>query len=191
MNQRIPDDKFKSLFMEGLSALKSDFYKIENTSGIELYRERVFCYELYHQFSLLRMKYAIPEYIKFHGELSKSGHASQVGDICPDFLIHKPGSDDFNIAAIEVKVKLYGGEKHAKDIRTLALLIDTLDYRMAYILQVNYPPQYVIDKLKASEIFMMTIRSLSDKAKNRIKMITKESSVGNIREIALEEFETT
>src|SRR5437867_7565620 len=70
------------------------------------YRERVYCYELYHQWRCqwpTRFPYALS------GETDKRKHAHVRGkyldDIKPDFLVHEPGNmdPDSNLLAVEVK----------------------------------------------------------------------------------------
>ncbi len=70
-----------------------------------VYRERAYCYELYHQ-----IRNILPEDYPYllSGEVNKAGHpliAGHCGSIIPDFLVHnagKMGTDD-NLAIVEVK----------------------------------------------------------------------------------------
>ena len=68
------------------------------------YRERVYCYELYHQLRL-----AIPDGFSYtlSGEVDKGRHPSICGetlkDTIPDFLLHDPGTMGRNLTVIEVK----------------------------------------------------------------------------------------
>lgn len=63
-----------------------------------IYRERVYCYELYHQLSLLRVQFAP---YSLSGEVDKSGHPYIRGNnldcVKPDFLLHEPGNMDANL----------------------------------------------------------------------------------------------
>ena len=67
------------------------------------YRERVYCYELYHQLRKIlgdRYKYNLD------GELSKNAHPiieNEIGAKIPDFLIHYRSKMDHNLVIIEVK----------------------------------------------------------------------------------------
>ena len=101
----------------------NDFYKIlENaTSKIDdcyfktfitdktkiqkhIYRERVYCYELYHQ---MRKQWPDDNVLKLNGEFDKSGSQLFSGSILknakPDFLVHVAGDIKNNYAAMEVK----------------------------------------------------------------------------------------
>lgn len=70
-----------------------------------VYRERAYCYELYHQ-----IRNILPEDYPYllSGEVNKAGHpliAGHCGSIIPDFLVHnagKMGTND-NLAIVEVK----------------------------------------------------------------------------------------
>jgi len=94
-------------FMTGLeiagSRIDAHYFQIR-VSGAEdsIYRERVYCYELYHQ---LRVALGdIFEY-KLDGELDKKNHAILVrlGARKPDLVVHVPGNMDGNLVVIEVK----------------------------------------------------------------------------------------
>jgi hypothetical protein len=63
------------------------------------YRERVYCYELYH-----RWRTHWPEGFPFtlSGEIDKSGHPLIRGEPKPDFLVHVPGKMT-NLLIVEVK----------------------------------------------------------------------------------------
>jgi len=66
------------------------------------WRERVYCYELYHQ---MRLILGNDRPLQFAGETDKSGHPNYyMGDNkAPDFIFHKPGSHGQNLVVIEVK----------------------------------------------------------------------------------------
>jgi hypothetical protein len=71
----------------------------------ERIRERVFCYELYHQIKTTQEKnnenYKLEKWT-LNGEPDKSGHNCIKNSPKPDFIFHTPGTDD-NLAVIEVK----------------------------------------------------------------------------------------
>lgn len=67
------------------------------------YRERVYCYELYHQ-----LREILGDGYKYmlDGELSKNAHPiieKEIGAKIPDFLVHYRSEMDHNLAIIEVK----------------------------------------------------------------------------------------
>jgi hypothetical protein len=84
-----------------------------------IYRERVYCYELYHwirdgwdgfDFSL-------------GGEVDKSGHPvfreGRYARSKPDFLCHRPGDMDGNLACVEVKPCVRPADEFREDLRKL------------------------------------------------------------------------
>lgn len=67
------------------------------------YRERVYCYELYHQLrNVLESKLSDFPY-KLDAEVDKAGHRIIEERMKPDFIVHVPGEMNSNLAVIEVK----------------------------------------------------------------------------------------
>lgn len=100
-----------------------------------IYRERVYCYELYHQ---LRAIWPQNSRFSLAGEVDKSGHPLIRGnglDNCkPDFLVHTPGDMGGNFAVIEVKPIRAEREKVRKDIETLSNFVTHAQYEKAIYL---------------------------------------------------------
>jgi len=97
------------VFLDSLLAATQDisqeYFRLPIVDDGFQYRERVYCYELYHQ---LRLKLPNDFLYKLGGEVDKSGHpiiSKQCGDIIPDFLAHSPGfmGPGDNLAILEVK----------------------------------------------------------------------------------------
>jgi len=97
-----------------------------------IYRERVYCYELYHQ---LRCMLGNNFPYKLCGEVDKRGHPI-IRDVKPDFIIHKPGDMKYNLAAIEVKPVTVKGrlDRLRKDLNTLKYLLNEAGYYGAIML---------------------------------------------------------
>lgn len=80
------------------------YFKLDIAGSEELiYRERVYCYELYHQLCCI-LEDNFP--YKLDGEVDKSIHPiieSELGAKKPDFIVHVPGKMNRNLAVIEVK----------------------------------------------------------------------------------------
>ena len=79
------------------------------------YRERVYCYELYH-----RWRCHWPETFRFSlsGEVDKKGHPLIRGEDKPDFLVHAPGHMS-NLLIVEVKPKNAEAPRMAEDLKKL------------------------------------------------------------------------
>ncbi len=84
-----------------------------------IFRERAYCYELYHQMRKL-LSDDFPYTLS--GEVNKAGHpliASLCGSIIPDFLIHNPGhmGEDDNLVIVEVKtIQGAGYNREGRDL---------------------------------------------------------------------------
>ena len=65
-----------------------------------IYRERIYCYELYHQLRCI-LGDAFP--YKLDGELDKRSHRCYPDGEKPDFVIHVPGEMKQNLVVVEVK----------------------------------------------------------------------------------------
>lgn len=86
------------------------------------YRERVYCYELYHQLRLSMPEENFP--YSLSGEVDKSGHplirGNYLDDVKPDLIAHVPGEMDRNLCVIEVKPINAGVGAVADDLRKLS-----------------------------------------------------------------------
>lgn len=76
-------------------------------------RERVYCYELFHQLRLALRD----SQLTLTGEPDKRGHPD-FPPINPDFILHTPGGHEENTAAVEVECRV-GLEHLIKDLRNL------------------------------------------------------------------------
>ena len=108
-----------------------------------VYRERVYCYELYH-----RLREVIPDNFGYQldGELDKSGHPlirDTVGSVKPDFLVHERGRMDKNLVAMEVKPVNFQDDGLEKDLQTLCDFVLKAKYFRAISLIYGYRPQKV------------------------------------------------
>jgi hypothetical protein len=105
-----------------------------------VYRERVYCYELYH-----RLREVLPGTFGYRldGELDKSGHPlihHAVGPVKPDFLVHERGVMNKNLVVIEVKPITVQNDGLAKDFKTLREFIAKAEYfRAIYLIYGDGP----------------------------------------------------
>ncbi len=127
--------QYVDLIKTALSQVESVYFKLETTykpSGIV--RERVFCYELYHQ-----IRKIMPEFdLTLNGEIDKSGHPDFVprGLKNPDFVFHKPGSHEDNTLVIEVKGKLKP-DAIEKDFNKITNFIEEYNYKAGVFVLYN------------------------------------------------------
>lgn len=112
------------------------YFQIELDGGDPVYRERVYCYELYHQLRCLWPKDCD---FSLNGELDKAAHPilrQIAADYAkPDLLVHRPGHMSGNNAIIEVKSVRAPSAGIEKDLQTLALFRTKVGYlRAIYLL---------------------------------------------------------
>lgn len=94
-------DRFDKILESATVVLESEYFRLPVAGGEPAYRERVYCYELYHQMRSLWPSSC--EYV-INGEVDKQQHPNFAGRGFPkpDFIVHVPGTHD-NFAVIEVK----------------------------------------------------------------------------------------
>jgi hypothetical protein len=119
----LPDlrlDERRVTCVEELSRIISDatrliepaYFRLNIAGGDPVYRERVYCYELYHQ---MRVHWSADTPYYLNGEVDKTGHSLLtelgVGRRKPDLLVHRPGDMIGNHAVIEVKRRMAPGPR--------------------------------------------------------------------------------
>jgi len=114
-------NELTELLIEATCRIAKPYFHVPIDGGDPVYRERVYCYELYHQ---LRCLWPESSELLLNGELNKSGHQKlrQLGAdrMTPDFLVHMPGHMSSNHAIIEVKRANASPKAIRKDLNTLA-----------------------------------------------------------------------
>ncbi len=101
------------------SLIAPEYFQLPVARAGHVYRERVYCYELYHQ---LRNVWGGCPY-SFGGEVDKSGHPyfqdGPYAEAKPDLLVHRPGTMDGNLTVVEVKPASVSDDDGRKDLRKL------------------------------------------------------------------------
>lgn len=96
-------EAFIHILLTATRRIKQQFFIVPRYDDHPVYRERVYCYELYHQIRCLMPKFAPYDLM---GELSKSGQRffrnTDAANKMPDLLVHKAGTDT-NLVIVEVK----------------------------------------------------------------------------------------
>ncbi len=111
-------------------AIEPSYFYLNIDGGDPVYRERVYCYELYHQ-----MRVHWPEHCPFYlnGEIDKAAHPKlmELGAdrAKPDLLVHQPGYMVGNHAIIEVKCTRARNDGIEKDLQTLAIFLNKVGYQ--------------------------------------------------------------
>ncbi|HSY48261.1 MAG TPA: hypothetical protein VLC46_05575 [Thermoanaerobaculia bacterium] len=130
------DDDLKTVtewLLAASSEVGADFMHLP-VAGREraAYRERVYCYELYHRW---RSSWDNTFQYSLAGEVDKSGHPLIRGNAKPDFLVHVPGMAR-NLLVVEVKPANAALGKMVKDLKTLTRFRRDLgghNYHAAYL----------------------------------------------------------
>ena len=127
------------LLKEATSRISRSYFKVDIDGGAPVYRERVYCYELYHQ---LRRGWPSDSKFRLNGELDKAGHPKlrEVGAdrAKPDLLVHQPGAGKGNYAIIEVKTPGAQADGIRKDLNTLSLFTRDVGYERGIYLLFGY-----------------------------------------------------
>lgn len=161
------------LITESLGAIDPQYYKLltaYNSEGIV--RERVFCYELYHQIRQLKDNYGALRNISIHGEIDKSGHTlfEQNDQKNPDFVFHVPGNMIRNSCVVEVKGKINQKKELIKDLNTIGKFI--LEYNYLFGISICY--NYSLSEIK-SRLLSGTVRPVGFQFYNKIVLICKKT----------------
>ena len=116
-----------------------------------IFRERVYCYELYHQ---LRLVMGDIFSYKLDGELDKHGYPEieeKCGPKVPDFVVHEPGEMD-NLVVIEVKPVKVNLVELKKDLKKLKCFLSKAQYHCGIMLIYgngnNNLPQKIRDEVE-------------------------------------------
>jgi len=142
--------------------IDEDYFKVNVNDQEPIWRERVYCYELYHQLRchLKKEKFNYT----LHGEIDKNGNHS----ICkafnafskkrcpnPDFVVHKPG-DTSNLVVIEVKTYKADLKSAKVDIEKIEFFLNAIGehpykHGIFLVFGSNDLKKCVIDRLPIKE----------------------------------------
>lgn len=129
-------DDYISLVVDALQNVRYEYFEIkqygtENTKK----RERVFCYELYHQMRNIQAQNK-HLYLTINGEINKAGNLVIKENFDPDFVIHRQGSMGDNHAVIEVKTSK-SKKGILKDFETIKCMVHCYDYKIGIFLIIG------------------------------------------------------
>lgn len=142
-------EEFSEIFSEATAAIAYTYFQLSVAGGAPVFRERVYCYELYHQ---LRLHWNENSGYVLNGEIDKRAHPifQELGADYPkpDFLIHAPGEMARNFAIIEVKHSL-DLQGVRKDLATLDLFLRVAQYKRAiYLLYGQHGEHDVSERVR-------------------------------------------
>ena len=146
-------DELNQIISESTEAVDEMYFQLNIDGGDPIYRERVYCYELYHQ-----MRSRWPKETKYYlnGEIDKAAHPILrelgIGNKKPDFLIHTPGYMAGNFAIIEVKHINAARKDIIKDLETLSNFVNRVGYKKAIYLFYGYQSPDTIIEIVNNEL---------------------------------------
>ena len=128
--------QFDEILMDSAAGIGDQYFQLPVAGSDDLiYRERVYCYELYHQ---MRARWPEECLYSLGGEVDKAGHPLVRGNgldgLKPDFLVHVPGDMGENYAVVEVKPANGSPDGVAKDIETLKAFVQHAEYERGIFL---------------------------------------------------------
>ena len=141
-------DEFDNVLTGAAAALAPEYFLLPVHRSNPVYRERVYCYELYHQ-----MRCRWPEGCAYvlNGEVDKQQHPDFEGPGYPkpDFLVHVPGTRE-NYEVIEVKPRVVAPDDIRNDIAKLIQFRDW--YQRALYLLYGVGPEEARERIAACAV---------------------------------------
>jgi hypothetical protein len=123
---------------EAAARVHPSYLKIVTTYDLDgITREKVFCYELYHQMRLILGEITG---ITLNGEIDKSGHHNFEShhQKNPDFVFHVPGEWKENSVVVEVKGGIDRRNKIQEDFEKLLTFTNLYGYKAGVFLLYNH-----------------------------------------------------
>lgn len=160
-------ETFNKYLEKATKAIAESYFELPvDGSDDPIYRERVYCYELYHQ---LRLQ--IPEDCPYSlgGEVDKGAHPiiknmRGIANTTPDLLFHKPGSMGGNLVIIEVKPCTRSRRAFEDDLNKLFLYLKRARYKQG-ILLVYGRDKSKLDSLAEDKTLMTKYNNTLDSIK--------------------------
>jgi len=124
------------LLVEATARLAEQYFQMP-VAGREnpIYRERIYCYELYH---LMRQQWPDDFPYSLMGEIDKTKHplirGGALDESKPDFLFHVPGNMDSNLLVVEVKPCNARKRDIQHDLQKLTTFCKDAQYKVALYL---------------------------------------------------------
>lgn len=148
----IQEQRFLDSITKAANQIEPTYFNVPISYGKGLLiRERVFCYELYYQIKLIiKTENILPPGMEFHGEIDKNGN-SFFDKQNPDFVLHVPGTNEYNTLVMEVKGKL---DSHStsgikKDFKTLHAFVNSYGYKIGVFFIYNHSIEALMARNKS------------------------------------------
>ncbi len=147
-----------SLIRCAMARVEAKYILLEVAGGNPKHRERVYCYELYHQMRCLQEQCALQNKFTINGEIDKRGPQEVVEDFNPDFVMHTPKSMKNNGCVVEVKVRSNSNSRVIdengvlKDLKTITCMMNCYEYQYGALIFVDVTEEEATPILQAAKI---------------------------------------
>jgi hypothetical protein len=130
----------EGLIVEAAAGIEGAYFQMPVADADSIYRERVYCYELYH-----RLRSAWDGFpFSLGGEVDKARHPHFMGGPYarskPDLLVHEPGNMDRNLACVEVKPCTASAAEIRDDLQKLTWFCRNARYHRGILLIYGMEP---------------------------------------------------
>ena len=143
-------DELTQILADATSRVEPGYFQLVIDGDAPVYRERVYCYELYHQ---MRLHWPDGCGYVLNGEVDKSGHPLlknlKLDGFKPDFLIHTPGQMQGNFAIFEVKRHSAAAKDIEKDLTALTGFVKEACYRRAIYLVFGEDAEKTLPRIRS------------------------------------------
>ena len=125
-------DELTDILIKATAGISPEYFLLPIHGAEPVYRERVYCYELYHQ---MRSHWPNESPYRLNGEVDKAAHPYFTDGTAPkpDLLVHQPGTGR-NCAAVEIKTARAMAAGIMKDLQTLTRFVNEFGYQRAIYL---------------------------------------------------------
>lgn len=130
--------------IDAMEAIAPEYFEVKRAGLTPKKRERVYCYELYHQMRLIN------DFADFtiHGEIDKRGDSS-FNNSNPDFVIHHPGHKGKNDNFITIEVKVDDRQDlMLEDLKQLSYMVLDHGYQYGVFILVGRSMDWFIQHRK-------------------------------------------
>jgi deoxyribodipyrimidine photolyase-like uncharacterized protein len=119
---------FEEILCSASTHVSEQYFQLPVADADTIYRERVYCYELYHQ---MRRRWGNFPF-SLGGEIDKGGHPrfqnGPYAGVKPDYLVHVPGEMHNNLACVEVKPVTRPVAEFIADLQKLTWFCQNANY---------------------------------------------------------------
>lgn len=135
-------EQLTQILRDATAAIGAEYFLLPIHGGAPVYRERVYCYELYHQ---MRLRWPADCIYRLNGEVDKIGHPyfADAAAPKPDLLVHQPGYGN-NYAIFEIKSWPAAANGVRKDLHTLSRFKNEFGYQQAIYLLYGAAPAGIV-----------------------------------------------